>query len=266
MEKRKSAIEKITINDRTYENASFEPTYINFFFGRNGAGKSTIAETISNAGDGIQWRAGRTADDYNILIYDQDFIRDHFSNFDDLAGVFTLSKVNIQIQKKVEELEKKRDKLLEDLGKKNGEIDIKAKAREALQTDSQERMWRLTDAARKKFDLAMKGKKVKKTFCPEVTRWQPVQHTEDEIMELYAVAYDSKARTYSLLKKSSDYPGKYDLSSADLLAEPIVSTSETQFAKIMAKIGNTDWVKEGHAKYMKAADGICPFLPQTVGS
>ena len=43
------------------------------------------------------------------------------------------------------------------------------------------------------------------------------------------------------------------------MSDPIVSTSDTQFARVMEKLGNTDWVKEGHAKYLKKADGICPF-------
>ena len=258
MEKRKSAIEKVVIEGRSYDHEEFEPTFINFFFGRNGAGKSTISEMIQ-ANTGLTWRSGQTADDYNVLAYDQQFISNHFSNFDDLAGVFTLNKVNIETQKKLDQLAKDKDKLLGELGKKNEAIDQKSQARADLKTDSQTRMMRLTEAVRKKFELAMTGKKIAKTFCPEVERKQPVQHTEDEIMELYSVAYEKNAQTYPLLKKSNEYPGKYDLSGASLLSDPIVSTSDTQFARGMEKLGNTDWVKEGHAKYLKKADGICPF-------
>ena len=258
MEKRKSAIEKVVIEGRSYDHEEFEPTFINFFFGRNGAGKSTISEMIQ-ANTGLTWRSGQTADDYNVLAYDQQFISNHFSNFDDLAGVFTLNKVNIETQKKLDQLAKDKDKLLGELGKKNEAIDQKSQARADLKTDSQTRMMRLTEAVRKKFELAMTGKKIAKTFCPEVERKQPVQHTEDEIMELYSVAYEKNAQTYPLLKKSNEYPGKYDLSGASPLSDPIVSTSDTQFARVMEKLGNTDWVKEGHAKYLKKADGICPF-------
>ena len=48
MEKRKSAIEKVVIEGRSYDHEEFEPTFINFFFGRNGAGKSTISEMIQS--------------------------------------------------------------------------------------------------------------------------------------------------------------------------------------------------------------------------
>lgn len=258
MEKRKSAIEKVVIEGRSYDHEEFDPTYINFFFGRNGAGKSTISEMLQ-FDQGVTWRSGQTADSYNVLAYDQQFISDHFSNFDDLAGVFTLNKVNIETQKKIDQLAKDKDKLLGELGKKNEAIDQKGQARADLKTDSQTRMMRLTDSVRKKFDLAMIGKKIAKTFCPEVEKKQPVEHTEEEIMELYAVAYEKSAQTYPLLKKSNEYPGKYDLSGASYLGESIVSTSDTKFARIMEKLGNTDWVKEGHTKYLKNADGICPF-------
>ena len=258
MEKRKSAIEKVIIEGRSYDHEEFEPTFINFFFGRNGAGKSTISEMIQ-ANTGLTWRSGRTADDYNVLAFDQQFISDHFSNFDDLAGVFTLNKINIETQKKIDQLGKDKEKLLADMGKKNEVIEQKGQARISLKSDSQTRMMRLTDTVRKKFELAMSGKKITKTFCPEVEKKQPVEHTEEEIMELYAVAYEKSAQIYPLLKKSDEYPGKYDLSGASYLGESIVSTSDTKFARIMEKLGNTDWVKEGHTKYLKKADGICPF-------
>lgn len=258
MEKRKSAIEKVIIEGRSYDHEEFEPTFINFFFGRNGAGKSTISEMIQ-ANTGLTWRSGQTADDYNVLAFDQQFISDHFSNFDDLAGVFTLNKINIETQKKIDQLGKDKEKLLADMGKKNEVIEQKGQTRISLKSDSQTRMMRLTDTVRKKFELAMSGKKITKTFCPEVEKKQPVEHTEEEIMELYAVAYEKSAQIYPLLKKSDEYPGKYDLSGASYLGESIVSTSDTKFARIMEKLGNTDWVKEGHTKYLKKADGICPF-------
>ena len=258
MDKRKSAIEKVIIEGRSYDHEEFEPTFINFFFGRNGAGKSTISEMIQ-ANTGLTWRSGQTADDYNVLAFDQQFISDHFSNFDDLAGVFTLNKINIETQKKIDQLGKDKEKLLADMGKKNEVIEQKGQTRISLKSDSQTRMMRLTDTVRKKFELAMSGKKITKTFCPEVEKKQPVEHTEEEIMELYAVAYEKSAQIYPLLKKSDEYPGKYDLSGASYLGESIVSTSDTKFARIMEKLGNTDWVKEGHTKYLKKADGICPF-------
>lgn len=257
MEKRKSAIEKIVLNAPTYNNVVCEPTFINFFFGRNGAGKSTVAKALE-ADAGIQWRMGQTANDYNVLVYDQDFINSNFDNYE-MAGVFTLNKVNIEVQKKIDAMRKEKDDIVRDIAQLTQDMEDKRRGREELQADSQDRMMKLADATKKKFELAMVGKKVKKTFCPEIEKYTPIEHKESEIEELYAVAYDKNAKAYDMLKKSSDIAGRYDLSGMELLDTAIISTSNTQFAKVMEKIGNTDWVKEGHAKYVKKADGICPF-------
>ena len=44
----KSEIVRIDLVDASYKDshAFIEPTYVNFFFGNNGAGKSTIAKAI----------------------------------------------------------------------------------------------------------------------------------------------------------------------------------------------------------------------------
>lgn len=192
------------------------------------------------------------------MVYDQDFINDNFDNYE-MAGVFTLNKINIEVQKKIDDLKKEKDKISDDMIQLLQEVNDKKGEREKLLSDSQNRMMKLAEAAKKKFDLAMTGKKIKSKFCPEVEKYPPVEHKEHEIEELYAVAYDKNAQTYNLLKKSSDIFGRYDFSGMSLLGTSIVSTSNTQFAKVMQKLGNTDWVKEGHAKYVKEADGICPF-------
>lgn len=99
--KMKSAIEKITLNAATFSGDVFEPTFINFFYGRNGAGKSTIAQSIGT-NSGLLWQDGKSAADYDVLVYDQDFINNNLQNYGNLAGVFTVCDTNIEIQKQVE--------------------------------------------------------------------------------------------------------------------------------------------------------------------
>lgn len=54
-EKMPASIRRITLNSATFEgqNEHITPTFINFFYGRNGAGKSTIAKAI-DADDGVE--------------------------------------------------------------------------------------------------------------------------------------------------------------------------------------------------------------------
>ena len=108
-----SAIQKLVLTDATFNGETVEPTFINFFYGKNGAGKSTIARTIrGNLPGSVEWQSDRPADSYDVLVYDADFIRDNFENYDNLPGVFTIAEENIAVQKQVKEKNDERKKLL----------------------------------------------------------------------------------------------------------------------------------------------------------
>ena len=71
-----SEIESITLTEASFskEPVELRPTTINFLFGNNGTGKTTIARTIHAAGSNVCFRNSRSADQYNILVFNQDFI------------------------------------------------------------------------------------------------------------------------------------------------------------------------------------------------
>ena len=89
-EKKVSAIQAVTLNTATFENEPFTPTYINFFYGKNGAGKTSLGRQLGE-GAGIQWADGEVPANYEICLYNQDFIDQHFRTLDRLRGVFSLS-------------------------------------------------------------------------------------------------------------------------------------------------------------------------------
>lgn len=108
-EKIKSEIVRIDLTDASYKDshAYIEPTYVNFFFGNNGAGKSTIAKAIKS-GTGVSYAPGRTAADYLPLVYNQDFIDENFRSYRNMKGVFTLNAKNAAIQQQIDEKTEER--------------------------------------------------------------------------------------------------------------------------------------------------------------
>lgn len=106
-----SAITNITLNRATFTDVSIdELTFVNFFYGNNGAGKSSIAHAIDED-DGVVWADGKTAADFDVLVYNQDFINDNFVNYGDLKGVFIFGEEDIEAKKKIADLtEQKKQK------------------------------------------------------------------------------------------------------------------------------------------------------------
>lgn len=102
----KTAIQKITLNEHTFSGVMFEPTLINFFFGNNGTGKSTIAKNIGLPA-ATEWVTGAAASDYDLLVYNEEFIINNIQSYGNIPGVFTITKQNAAIKAEVDKIGKK---------------------------------------------------------------------------------------------------------------------------------------------------------------
>ena len=173
--KMRSAIEKITLTDATFTGEVVEPTFVNFFYGKNGSGKSTIARTI-RANIDLQWQAGKSASDYDVLVYDTDFIDANLQNYGDLAGVFTVCETNIAIQKKVKDLTQAKKDKGELYKAAKEQMDAKQTAKDAALTTFQNACWDRTAKLRTVFDAAITGKKRSNLFASEILTVSPVDH------------------------------------------------------------------------------------------
>ncbi len=262
-EKMHGIIEEITLDAATFHSEKFQPTYINFLFGKNGAGKSTVAKAFTDP-SAIRWQAGINPDGYTILIYNQDFINNNFATYGDLQGVFTLSQENVEIRKQIDAKTAERDATITAGKAAAAARDQKKAELEPLLTTFQATCWDYTESVRKAFDKTQTGKKKKAQFSEEVLAGNHAasHHSIEEIKALYDIAFDPNARSYALFKASSDLTGEFDLSGSALLGKAITSSSDTDFARFMKAIKATDWVKTGHAAYTKHSDGKCPFCQQ----
>lgn len=259
-----SAITNITLNRATFTDVPIdELTFVNFFYGNNGAGKSSIAHAIAED-DGVVWADGKTADDFDVLVYNQDFINDNFVNYGDLKGVFIFGEEDIEAKKKIAEL---TDQKKQKMDARQTALDEHKKKTDGLAsalTQFQDTCFSKTAEIRRRFDKCMDGKKQKKNFAEAVLgETKPTDHDLAELERLYDVAFDDSARAYTEFKKAAattygSLPGK------DLLDRMIVSSSDTPFAKFMKALGDTasDWVRDGHTHYAGAAGGKCPYCQQ----
>jgi len=71
-------------------------------FGNNGSGKSTIARVIKEKSPSkLVWDTGRTADDFTLLVYNEDFIKKNIACYIGMPVVFTIGEENEAIQRQI---------------------------------------------------------------------------------------------------------------------------------------------------------------------
>lgn len=258
--KMQSAIEKITLNDATFTGEVIEPTFVNFFYGKNGAGKSTIARTIKSNSE-VEWQSGKSASDYDVLVYDTDFVNANFANYDNLAGVFTVCETNIEVQKQLEKLAEQKKQKGEEYKQAKETADKKQGEKDTALIEYQEECWKQTEKMRVVFDAVITGKKKKALFAEEILAITPVDHDFSELESTVNTIFHGDDKKYAVYAKA----GKATYASLpgyELMGKAIASSSETPFASFIKALNATDWVRQGHSHYAGQTDGKCPYCQQ----
>jgi wobble nucleotide-excising tRNase len=257
-----SLITDIQLNDASYRdtNTHIEGlTFVNFFFGNNGTGKSTIAKAIKSDGSGITYGSGRTHGDFLHLVFDQDFIDDHFHSYNNMKGVFTLGAVGKETQDKIDakEEEKKAARRATDEAKK--EQDKRKGAIDSLVDSMAKECWKVTADLRTDFAKALPKKPSMKTFLDTVLSATPKDINLEELRRFYDSAYSDSADRYDEFQPADDCHSLEKVNGLDVLGISVVNTANTDFASFLKRIDATQWVREGHEAYAEAANGVCPY-------
>lgn len=261
-----SEIRKITLDDATFKgtNAVIDQlTYVNFFFGNNGTGKSTIAKAIQS-GAGVTYAPGRTHADYLPLVYNQAFIDANVRSYHSLDGVFTINEVNVRIQGQIDEkaaLQEAARKTSTDASTERGK---KVAAKEGLLKQLYKDCWDKTEPIRTEFEKTQEGKKKARQLTEEIRTHKPVEHDLDKLRLMYDSAYSDTAKRYSLFSTVADTGVLDNLEGSDILGVVIANAAQTGFAAFLEELGATEWFRQGHQEYHERADGKCPYCFRTL--
>jgi wobble nucleotide-excising tRNase len=261
MSKYKSAIEKITLNAATFSGETVEPSYINFFFGNNGTGKSTIASAIDSQ-NGLTWGQNSSAERYEILVYNRDFAEMNISNLSYIPGVFSMGEKNIQIaeeiDKKKKESEMLQTQIFDNIAQKEGIEYGQNMARTAFQKEvyAKCRSWReqIKGALTGSIASAIK-------FTDKVTEATPNNSAFEELKALYDSAFDPNAQSYPEFA-DLDLTEITRITECELLEKSIISSNSSPFSQFIKSLEATDWVKQGYDKFPHNHGDKCPYCQQ----
>lgn len=259
-EKIKSEIIRIDLTDASYKDshAYIEPTYVNFFFGNNGAGKSTIAKAIKG-GVGLSYAPGRTAADYWPLVYNQEFIDENFRSYRNMRGVFTLNAKNAEVQAQIEEVtaERTRIKKLSGAAAERQKILLDNKAN--LHREFLQECWKRGKDFRDEFPGTMDKKGRSDPFVREILKHAPAEMDLDELRRIYDSAFSETAKHYQRFATIPDPTAMDTVEGSEILSKPIVNSADTELAGFLRDIGATEWMRQGHDLYAHEAGGRCPY-------
>ncbi|MFC0229097.1 AAA family ATPase [Serratia aquatilis] len=245
---------------------------INYIYGSNGAGKTTISKIIHNESHfptcNIKWKNNNKLTTY---VYNRDFVVNNFSG-DSIQGVFTLGEETKDLTDNISQLIQQRDKEQSSIDSKKRNLDNNDSVNlgiyqklEKIELEFKNDCWSQKKKHDDYFYKAFEGlrnnqEKFKSKVLEELfTKDVELHQLPDLISKANSVYSDSL-----IAHKTIPLPNLSNIEKIvndDIWEEKILGKEDASVAEIIKQLDNSDWVKEG-IKYHDKLETKCPFCQQ----
>ncbi|WP_414898537.1 AAA family ATPase [Rhodovulum sp. YEN HP10] len=243
---------------------------LNFIFGSNGSGKTTISRvvesTVAFPNCQVAWAGGSPLE---TRVYNRDFVEKHFDAESSIKGIYTFGE-NVEVAEKIKTLKgeadgikAKLDKLRKNLSGEDG-TSGKKKEREVLAAQFLQDVW---DAKGKFSDLkdAFAGlnsdkKKFRDHYLAEALSNVATVKDIAELREDAATVFSGSLTKANVLP-NLDISEVSALEDSAVLKKKIIGKEDVDIAALIEKLGNSDWVQQGRP-YFDQLEDQCPFCQQ----
>ncbi|MEX5499169.1 AAA family ATPase [Pseudomonas syringae] len=247
---------------------------INFFYGANGAGKTTISRLIEKPGisanSSITWLRNNQIP---AMVYNNDFITSNFTDSKELQGVFTLGKAEQaqldhlrdlkDLQKRHEQLVTKSTIMLEgEDGKrgKNGEL-------ASLEAKLVTRCWEQKIKHDEHFKGAFTGLRNNKEAFKAKALLEYANNASSLVdlaglQERALILYGEQPAKMSIVP-DLDLTRLIAFESSPILAKKVIGKEDVSVSEIIQRLGNSDWIRQG-MRFLEHTDDQCPFCQQGI--
>jgi len=246
--------------------------HLNFIFGANGAGKTTIGRALAKLPGHehcvVRWRGGAPME---TLVYNRDFVEVNFGPVEDLKGIFTLGQTEINNEAAIAAAKLEIDQLNQDIAQRKGTLGLAADNSgmvgklAALSSAFQDRCWEQKQKHDAAFQAAFSGVRGSRaTFTDRVlllagtnqAELRPLAELTERAKTVFGPIPSAEARVPSLSGEAL-----VALESHEILGKRVVGKGDVNIADMIHRLGHSDWVKEGQG-YFKHSAPACPFCQQ----
>ena len=262
-------IEKIEIKDTaTYKNETINNlSKINFIYGNNGSGKTTISRIIRDENKYptclVKWKDNTKLE---TLVYNADFVEENFQPSQEIKGIFTLGKEEADTQKKIDIEKKDIENLNKELTETALKLENNNRNKESVVSETKEEFWKMKqnlDKSPIKNSLSGVRGKVDDFFnrvLREYSENKAELKTKEELEEIAQKCYVD-SRTPKTLLNTISFNVISELEKEVILEKVIIGKEDLDVSALIKELNNSDWVKSG-MKYISSQKVKCPFCQQ----
>lgn len=242
---------------------------INFFYGGNGSGKTTITKVISDVSNypdcNIEWKNNRPL---KTIVFNEDFVKENFSQPDSLKGIFTLGADAKETENKIQTKKTEIDTFTKKIDALKQTLTLKLTEKEQEENSFKTKCWNI----KKKYDEEFKDTFTGTRNSEEKFKKKIIEEFSNNTDELRDFEY-LRNHSQIVFKKDLQKIDNVDLFAVDVFEDiekneitkiKIIGKQDVDIAKMIHKLQNHDWVKQGKPFYDKNYDEvsntyICPF-------
>lgn len=245
---------------------------VNFLFGLNGTGKTTISRFLRKQDDSrfsqcsVEW----IGTPLKCEVYNRDYVDENFGETS-VPGIFTLGEENITVKQQIElitseinELKKRAETLNRGLNGVDNEPGLykKLTKHEEEYTD---RFWQVKqqlDREQSSLSLAITGFRSKRdAFKSKIT--SEMQNNQSELKEKVELEMQCSQLFAAKTEKANRLlPPSFDellaIENSDIFQRVIVGKEDVDISGLIKKLGIDGWFKQG-VSYLERSEGVCPF-------
>lgn len=259
-------ITKIHIQDKaTIKNLIIEPYQINYVFGGNGTGKTTISNFLM---DKNNYSNGNIAlsEDCEVLIYNKAFVETNFQDKNAIHGIFTIGESAVEAVSFIEEQESKRQQIETKVKGYDQRINTLQTEISNLEKDFENNCWEIQKQLGDEFSKALIGfRRSKRDFakkCKDSYESTLFDCSIEELRDTYNQIFQKEVQEYPIISLIDIDFSVFEKD--NVFVQSIVKSSNSNFSKFFEALNNIDWVSQG-LKYIKNSK-ICPFCQQPIPS